>query len=77
MKFLMFFFFFLCARCTSQKSFKERKSWASEMAQQVKALAAKPEDLGSNPETHVVSREDRLGSLGNVHTLALWVRTDS
>lgn len=30
------------------------------MAQQRKVIAAKPDDLGSIPETHMVKREDGL-----------------
>lgn len=40
------------------------------MAQQVKMLAAKSDNLNSNPRTHLVERENR-----NTHTLTLHAHT--
>ena len=39
-------------------------SRASEMVQQVKVLAAKPDDLSSIPGTHTVERENGLLKVG-------------
>ena len=39
---------------------RQKSVWASEMAQQVKVLASKPDNLSSIPETSVMEGENQL-----------------